>query len=171
MVGERDATGGPRSTSPRTVGRCLYGARVTSGDSVVLVHDGPRVWLSEGDDGRLRAFRRPLPDAYDPSDPADDWERGFRFLPDEIRIPVRATWAIAVLGMGPEDRIVRVSSFHAELPTVAPGADGPLGRVAEMRLGRVREYAAEGRIGDPETLVALFAVAHDRATGGRLSGS
>ncbi|MDX8152336.1 hypothetical protein SK069_12070 [Patulibacter brassicae] len=144
---------------------------MTSGDSVVLLHDGPRVWLSQGDDGCLRAFRRPLPHADDPTDPDDDWERVFWFLPDEILIPVRATWAVAVLEAGSGGRPVRVSSFHTELPSAVPRAGGPLGRVVEARLGRVREYAAEGRVGDPETLVALFAVAHDRATGGRLSGS
>lgn len=141
-------------------------------DSVVLLHDGPRVWLSEGDDGLLRAFRQPLPSDYSLQDPDYDWEEVFVFLPEEILVPVRACWSIAWLPAATAGRSARVFSFNAELPARLPGPSGALGPVAEVRLGRVSEYARDGRLGDAETLIALLAVAHDRASNGsRNSGS
>lgn len=141
------------------------------GDSVVVLHDGPRLWLPVDDDGLMRAFRHPLPDDFTLEDPAYDWEAIFTFLPEEILVPVRACWAIAVVPHGSTGRPARISSFDAELPSELPDPTGPLGRLAEARLGRVNEYAWQGRIGDPETLIGLLAIAHDRVkNGGRGKG-
>ena len=140
-------------------------------DSVVLLHDGPRLWLTEDKDGLLRAFRHRLPDDFTFDEAGSDWERVFRFLPDEIHAATRATWPIGVVPNGSGGNPARVFSFDAELPEGVPAPDGPLGRVVEARLGRANEYAWEGRIGDSETLLALFAVAHARIkNGGRGKG-
>ncbi|WP_210491180.1 hypothetical protein [Patulibacter sp. SYSU D01012] len=137
-------------------------------DSVVLLHDGPRLWLVPEDDGTMRAFRRPLPDDFRLDDPTYDWEDVFTFLPEEILIPVRGCATIALVPASSTGRPARVFAFEAKLPDELPPADGPLGPLVEARLGRTREYAQEGRVADPETLVALYAVAFERLKrGGR----
>jgi hypothetical protein len=148
-----------------------YVAPMEAIDSVVLLHDGPRLWLNEREDGLLRAFRRPLPVGLTLDSPDDDWERVFRFLPECISEQARACWSIAFVPIGSGGRPARIFSFDAELPTDLPVSVGQLGHVVEARLGRVNEYSGEGRVGDAETLIAMLAVAHDRIkNGGRGRG-
>lgn len=140
-------------------------------DSVVLLHDGPRLWLVEDEDGLFRAFRHRLPDDFTFDNAGPDWEGVFWFLPDEIRAEVKVTWPIGIVPSGSGGRPARLFSFDTQLPEMVPAPGGPLGRVVEARLGRANEYAWEGRIADSETLLALFAVAHARVkNGGRGKG-
>ncbi|MGX6449738.1 hypothetical protein ACVU7I_17005 [Patulibacter sp. S7RM1-6] len=86
-------------------------------DSVVLLHDGPRLWLVPEDDGTMRAFRRPLPADFRLGDPAYDWETVFRFLPYEISMLVRGCATIALVPASSTGRPARVFAFEAELRT------------------------------------------------------